>query len=170
MADPRPPTRDELAKVFTNQRMLRAFEKLFDLIPADLIVLQDGISSATTIAETADQKSNEALSLLERLVEAVAFIAYSPNGKESLEEVDDVSPRLELGTLSLQQADAVEITGGEIAANLTNNQTILLASSTALDDGAAASVGTLSNAPTAGDPTKWVPIDDNGTIRYIPCW
>lgn len=170
MADPRPPTRDELAKVFTNQRMLRAFEKLFDLIPSDLVVLQDGITSATTIAETADQKSNAALSLLERLVEAVEFIAYSHNGKESLEEVNDVSPRSELGTLSFQQADTVEITGGEITANLTNNQTILLASSTTLDDGAAAATGTLSNAPTAGDPTKWVPIDDNGTIRYIPCW
>lgn len=43
-------------------------------------------------------------------------------------------------------------------------------SGTTLDNGAAAAVGTLTNAPTAGDPTKWVAIDDNGTTRYIPTW
>jgi hypothetical protein len=25
-------------------------------------------------------------------------------------------------------------------------------------------------APTAGAPTKWIKINDNGTTRYIPCW
>lgn len=42
--------------------------------------------------------------------------------------------------------------------------------STALTDGAAAQVGTLTNAPTAGNPNKWVAINDNGTLRYIPTW
>jgi hypothetical protein len=46
----------------------------------------------------------------------------------------------------------------------------LLRSSVALDDGAGADVGTLTNAPAAGDPTKWIPIDDNGTTRFIPAW
>lgn len=36
--------------------------------------------------------------------------------------------------------------------------------------GGAAGAGTLSNAPVAGNPTKWMPIDDNGVTRYIPCW
>lgn len=40
----------------------------------------------------------------------------------------------------------------------------------ALTNGAAAQLGTLTNAPTAGDPTKWIPINDNGTTRYIPAW
>lgn len=35
---------------------------------------------------------------------------------------------------------------------------------------AAANVGTLNNAPAAGNPTKWIPINDNGTIRNIPAW
>lgn len=30
--------------------------------------------------------------------------------------------------------------------------------------------GTLSNAPTAGNPTKWISIEDDGTTRYIPTW
>lgn len=46
----------------------------------------------------------------------------------------------------------------------------LLKTRAALTNGAAAAAGTLLNAPTAGDPTKWIPINDNGTTRYIPAW
>lgn len=42
--------------------------------------------------------------------------------------------------------------------------------SSALTDGAAASLGTLTNAPSAGNPTKWIQINDNGTTRKIPTW
>lgn len=51
-----------------------------------------------------------------------------------------------------------------------NGATTLLKTSTTLANGAAAAAGTLLNAPAAGNPTKWVPIDDNGTTRYIPTW
>lgn len=48
MADPRAPTRKELARSFNgDQRMIRAFEKLFDLIPDDLnslvLEIQDAV-------------------------------------------------------------------------------------------------------------------------------
>lgn len=46
----------------------------------------------------------------------------------------------------------------------------LLATSAALTNGAAAQIATMTNGPTAGNPTKWVPINDNGTTRYIPAW
>lgn len=36
MADPRPLNRSELAKFLPDQRAIRAFEKLFELIPSDL--------------------------------------------------------------------------------------------------------------------------------------
>jgi hypothetical protein len=42
--------------------------------------------------------------------------------------------------------------------------------STALTNGAGAAAGTLLNAPAAGNPTKWIGINDNGTVRYIPAW
>lgn len=61
-------------------------------------------------------------------------------------------------------------TTAAITADLTNNTGNLIDSSIGLTNGAGASVGTLTNAPTAGNPTKWVPIDDNGTTRYIPAW
>lgn len=37
-------------------------------------------------------------------------------------------------------------------------------------NGAGASLGTLTNAPAAGNPTKWIPVVDNGTTRYVPAW
>jgi len=62
-------------------------------------------------------------------------------------------------------AETVQING-----NLSINANVLLRTYTAFLDGAAAAAGTLTNAPTAGDPTKWIPINDNGTTRYIPAW
>lgn len=46
----------------------------------------------------------------------------------------------------------------------------LMASSSALTTGAGASAGTITNAPSAGNPTKWIKINDSGTIRSIPAW
>lgn len=39
-----------------------------------------------------------------------------------------------------------------------------------LTSGAAAQTGTLANAPSAGNPTFWIPINIAGSIRYIPAW
>jgi len=80
---------------------------------------------------------------------------------------DPLAPRVELGTMALQQADRVNITGGTV--KVTGGAT-LISTNTALTNGAAAALGTLTNAPAAGNPTKWVAINDNGTIRYIPTW
>jgi len=41
---------------------------------------------------------------------------------------------------------------------------------TAYTNNAAANAGTLTNAPAIGNPTKWIPINDAGTIRNIPAW
>ena len=67
------------------------------------------------------------------------------------------------GTLSV--AGVLTATGG-----LTVGTATLLTSNVALTNGAGASLGTLTDAPSAGNPTKWVPINDNGTTRYVPCW
>jgi hypothetical protein len=39
-----------------------------------------------------------------------------------------------------------------------------------LTNGAAAAAGTLTNAPSAGNPNFWVPISINGTVRFFPAW
>jgi len=46
----------------------------------------------------------------------------------------------------------------------------LLSTTVALNNNAGAGAGTLGNAPTAGNPTKWIKINDAGTDRYIPTW
>jgi hypothetical protein len=28
----------------------------------------------------------------------------------------------------------------------------------------------VANAPSVGNPTKWIKINDNGTIRSVPAW
>lgn len=57
-----------------------------------------------------------------------------------------------------------------IAGGITHGSTTLLTTTVALTDGAGVGAGTLTNAPAAGNPTKWIPIDDNGTTRHIPAW
>lgn len=53
---------------------------------------------------------------------------------------------------------------------LTLGTAQLLATSISLTNNAAAQAATLLNSPTAGNPTKWFPINDNGTTRNIPAW
>lgn len=71
----------------------------------------------------------------------------------------------------------VVISGGTIDnvngkfTDLTNgNAASLVSSSVALTNAAGAAAGTLLNAPSAGNPTKWIQINDNGTTRKIPAW
>ena len=61
-------------------------------------------------------------------------------------------------------------TTAAITADLTNNTGNLIDSSVGLTNGAGANIATLTNSPVTGNPTKWIPIDDNGTTRYIPAW
>ena len=69
--------------------------------------------------------------------------------------------RLLLGSGSFLEAP------GGLKTGLTS---ALVTSTVAMTNGAAANTGTLTNAPVAGNPTKWIPINDNGTTRYIPAW
>jgi len=48
--------------------------------------------------------------------------------------------------------------------------TAMVKATTTFTSGAGAQTGTLTNAPAAGNPTKWIKIDDAGTVRYIPAW
>jgi len=46
----------------------------------------------------------------------------------------------------------------------------LLTTNSSLTNNSGSSVGTLTNSPDTGNPTKWIIINDNGTQRYIPTW
>lgn len=52
----------------------------------------------------------------------------------------------------------------------SNSATQILGSKTTITGGATGNVPTLTAGPVTGNPTKWLPYDDNGTTRYIPSW
>lgn len=62
--------------------------------------------------------------------------------------------------------------GGDlgVAGNISEASATLMFTTVALTNGAGSATGTLTNAPTSGNPTKWIPINDNGTTRYLPAW
>jgi hypothetical protein len=63
------------------------------------------------------------------------------------------------------------LTGDFVATgSLTIGSATLITTTVAFTNGAAALAGTLLNAPAAGNPSKWIPINDNGTTRFIPAW
>lgn len=71
------------------------------------------------------------------------------------------------GNMLVGTASDTGITG---SGALKVNNALMIATGTSFGNGAAAAGGTLTNAPAAGNPTKWIPIYDNGTTRYIPAW
>ena len=68
---------------------------------------------------------------------------------------------------SLTVSGATTIGGALTVPGVT---TAALTSTGTFTSGAAAQVGTLTNAPAAGNPTTWIKIIDNGVTRYIPAW
>lgn len=60
--------------------------------------------------------------------------------------------------------------GVTMTGTLTTGDTNLARSTAGYGNNAAAQVATITNGPTAGNPTKWIPINDNGVTRNIPAW
>ena len=70
-------------------------------------------------------------------------------------------------TLSTTATGSGLISSGDL---FTNDASFLIRTQTTLANAASTNTATLTNAPTAGDPTKWISVDDNGTTRRIPAW
>lgn len=51
-----------------------------------------------------------------------------------------------------------------------SSPTTLTFSLISISGAAGISLGRLTNAPSAGNPTKWIPVNDSGVIRKIPAW
>lgn len=49
-------------------------------------------------------------------------------------------------------------------------ESILVHFKKALAANTGAQTATMTNAPTAGNPTKWIEVDDNGTALVVPAW
>lgn len=159
-------SRAQLAAFLKDPQAIRQFEELFKTVDQ---TVPDGFGEVSIAAETARSTSQQALEELRRIADALEMLALAPMTDQE-GSADNLAPPVVIGSLGHQEADSVAISGGAITAALTGNQTTLMATSVALTNGAAAALGTLTNAPSAGNPTKWVAIDDNGTTRHIPTW
>lgn len=160
-------TRQQLAEFLPSQALIKAFEALFEAVNETTPAT---VTEAQLSADSAQFQVAEALGQLATIASELSLALH--DGYTELVEVDNYIPPVSYGTMAEQNADGVEITGGSVKVNsLTNgNVGALISSSVTLDNGAAAAAGTLSNAPAAGNPTKWIPINDNGVTRYIPAW
>lgn len=110
------------------------------------------------------------------------LLVNTPNGVEAgIQILQDgieswtVSMPAGSGTLNVKYSGAQLVaftpTGLAITGTITTSAAgAFHATSVALGNGAGAAAGTLLNAPAAGNPTKWIGINDNGTTRYIPAW
>lgn len=76
--DPRPVLRQELSRVFKNPRVVRAFEKIFDLIPPEFINQQVQIDALTLISELATAQSVAAVDAINQLTGAIERLAVAP--------------------------------------------------------------------------------------------
>ena len=150
--------RELLAEVFNNNsRMIKTVEdiitQLNTYIPQNVIAINDDISSTNTdlqaLSTSLDTLSND----LDTLNSSLTALSDS------------------LGTMATQNSDNITVTGGSVTIDtLSINNADFISTVVSLNDYAGSSVGTLTNAPTAGNPTKWILIDDNGTLRRLPSW
>lgn len=76
------------------------------------------------------------------------------------------------GTVTLPTLAALTVTALSTGTSgiTLGDSTYMLRSSVALPTVSGSSTPTLGAAGPAGTPTKWIPINDNGTTRYIPAW
>lgn len=91
MADPKPLTRDQLAKFLPDAEAIKRFERLFqvagDLTPTDVATLYRLTQEASIDAGIADAKANEALDALNRIANSLELIALSSPVDVALEDV-----------------------------------------------------------------------------------
>lgn len=75
-----------------------------------------------------------------------------------------------VNTLALTATTIAVVGNLTVSGSFTSADTTFHRTSAALANSAAAAVATMTNGPTAGNPTKWVAVNDNGTTRYLPLW
>lgn len=76
--DPKSPTRQELASFLPTQRLIRAFESLFKIVPETTNDLGQQVETAQSDADSAGSRAQLALALIDRLASALESIALAP--------------------------------------------------------------------------------------------
>ncbi len=103
-------SREQLAKFLPDHQSIRAFEQLFDDVE---VTIPDSGNEANTNAGIAMAAANAAIAVAVEAQAQVDMLLCAPPQQEVVAP-DDNAPRYQLGTMSGQNSDAVEITGGSI--------------------------------------------------------
>lgn len=61
MSNPKPPTRKELARFLPDQRLIKAFEQLFEVVPSEITTISTETSSTDSKSTQANSLTLEAL-------------------------------------------------------------------------------------------------------------
>lgn len=101
---------------------------------------------------------------------STGVIAYGNSGNAG-STLDAGISRISSGLLGLGNGTQGSFAGSiKLTDIFTNNASFLHRTNTTITGGATGNVPTLTAGPVSGNPTKWIPIDDNGVTRYIPAW
>lgn len=100
--------RKTLAQFLPNREAIAAFEKMFKVVGT---TLPSTIEEANALAGHAAAIASQALSMLAALAGEFESLTTAPV-QPTQPDLDDAQPRAHLGTISEQNHDAVEITGG----------------------------------------------------------
>lgn len=103
-------TREHLAKFLPDHQTIRAFEQLFDDVN---VTIPDASDEANNNAGIALAVANAALAEVANIISELQLALNAPVAEPPIFP-DDLAPRLEIGTIASQNADAVAITGGSI--------------------------------------------------------
>lgn len=102
--------RRTLGQFLPNPESVRAFERMFkaveDTLPAT-------IEEANALAGNAAAVAAQALAMLADLAGMLEQVAMEPASLPQI-DADDTAPRVHLGTMSSQDNDSVDITGGKV--------------------------------------------------------
>lgn len=97
LIDSRTPLRSDLAKVFKDPRTLKAFERLFQVLPDLADSGADAIEAAQMTADSAAAQALLAIALLNSVDQLVQLMATEPSVKQCLcNTYEDLAPRMEI--------------------------------------------------------------------------
>jgi len=91
---PKKPSREELAKIFKDPRVLKAFEQVFDVVPGEFNRQDDDIEEVLFAADNATTQAALAIALI-GAVEALAEVKAMEPAHQCNCQHDDLTPRYE---------------------------------------------------------------------------
>jgi hypothetical protein len=135
---------------------------------SNLLTLNGGLTAGSNIGTTGFVSASNGFTVQNRFF----ILGGAADGVIRLaNNVQTITTDITLSGASTAGASLATFGGAIAASKITTSDTVFLHNTSAsLANGAAAQIATMTNGPTAGNPTKWIAINDNGTTRYIPAW